>query len=77
MCTLQVFGVNEQETVCASRLAVAEQRESLPSQKSGMGGRGKPARMETEVQDPKAFKLDRCLKTIIYQHISSLCAGAI
>ncbi|KAM8878580.1 centrosomal protein of 170 kDa isoform 2-T2 [Spinachia spinachia] len=47
----EVFGVNEQETVCASRLAVAEPRESLPSQRSGsgMGGRGKPARMETEV----------------------------
>ncbi|XP_062420522.1 centrosomal protein of 170 kDa isoform X2 [Pungitius pungitius] len=45
----KVFGVDEQETVCASRLVVAEQRESLPSQRSGMGGRGKPARMETEV----------------------------
>ncbi|XP_031720640.1 centrosomal protein of 170 kDa isoform X1 [Anarrhichthys ocellatus] len=45
----KVFGVDEQEAVCVSRLGVADQRERLTSQRSGMGDRGKPGRMETEV----------------------------
>lgn len=50
---LQVFGVDEQEAVCLSRLADADQREKLTSQRSGAGDRGKPGRMETEVQSLK------------------------
>lgn len=50
---LQVFGVDEQEAVCVSRLGVADQRERLTSQRSGPGDRGKPGRMETEVQKLK------------------------
>lgn len=46
----QVFGVDEQEAVCVSRMGAAEQRERLTSQRSGAGDRGKPGRMETEVQ---------------------------
>ncbi|XP_070829342.1 centrosomal protein of 170 kDa isoform X1 [Chaetodon trifascialis] len=45
----KVFGVNEQETVCVSRLGSADQRERLTSQRSGTADRGKPGRMETEV----------------------------
>lgn len=48
MC-LQVFGVDEQETVYLSRLAGAEQRDRLGSQRSSTGERGKPGRVETEV----------------------------
>ncbi|XP_041789831.1 centrosomal protein of 170 kDa [Chelmon rostratus] len=44
----KVFGVNEQETVCVSRLSNADQRERLTSQRSGTVDRGKPGRMETE-----------------------------
>ncbi|XP_030000833.1 centrosomal protein of 170 kDa isoform X2 [Sphaeramia orbicularis] len=45
----EVFGVDEQEPVCVSRLGVGEQRERITSQRSGAGERGKPGRMETEV----------------------------
>ncbi|XP_018520332.1 LOW QUALITY PROTEIN: centrosomal protein of 170 kDa [Lates calcarifer] len=45
----KVFGVDEQEAVCVSRMGAAEQRERLTSQRSGAGDRGKPGRMETEV----------------------------
>ncbi|XP_068445273.1 centrosomal protein of 170 kDa [Clinocottus analis] len=45
----KVFGVDEQEAVCVSSLGVADQRERPASQRSGMGDRGKPGRMETEV----------------------------
>ncbi|XP_034386190.1 centrosomal protein of 170 kDa [Cyclopterus lumpus] len=45
----KVFGVDEQEAVCVSRLGVADQGERLTSQRSAMGDRGKPGRMETEV----------------------------
>ncbi|XP_040891252.1 centrosomal protein of 170 kDa [Toxotes jaculatrix] len=45
----KVFGVDEQEAVCVSRLGGADQRERLTSQRSGTGDRGKPGRMETEV----------------------------
>ncbi|KAK1886972.1 Centrosomal protein of 170 kDa [Dissostichus eleginoides] len=44
----RVFGVDEQEGVCVSRLGGADQREGLTSQRSG-GDRGKHGRMETEV----------------------------
>lgn len=50
----QVFGVEEQEAVCLSRLAGGEQRERLGSQRSSTGERGKPGRMETEVLSPSA-----------------------
>lgn len=56
VCLLQVFGVDEQEGVCVSRLGGADQRERLTAQRSGTGDRGKPGRMETEVQKRKAFK---------------------
>lgn len=57
VCVLQVFGVDEQEAVCVSRLGGADQRERLTSQRSGqVGDRGKPGRMETEVQKLKAFQ---------------------
>ncbi|CAJ1053745.1 centrosomal protein of 170 kDa [Xyrichtys novacula] len=45
----KVFGVEEQEAVCVSRLGGADQRERLGSQRSGTGDRGKPGRLETEV----------------------------
>ncbi|XP_029294991.1 centrosomal protein of 170 kDa isoform X2 [Cottoperca gobio] len=45
----KVFGVDEQEGVCVSRLGGADQREVLTSQRTGTGDRGKPGRMETEV----------------------------
>ncbi len=49
--------MDEQEAVCVSRLGGADQRERLISQRSGqVGDRGKPGRMETEVQKLKAFK---------------------
>ncbi|XP_035494234.1 centrosomal protein of 170 kDa isoform X1 [Scophthalmus maximus] len=44
----KVFGVDEQEAVCVSRLGGADQRERLTSQRSGTGHRGKPGRMEPE-----------------------------
>lgn len=52
---LQVFGVDEQEGVCVSRLGGVDQRERLTSQRSGTGDRGKPGRMETEVQKTERF----------------------
>uniref|UniRef100_UPI0037E7A7D2 centrosomal protein of 170 kDa isoform X3 n=1 Tax=Semicossyphus pulcher TaxID=241346 RepID=UPI0037E7A7D2 len=45
----KVFGVEEQEAVCVSRLGSVDQRERFTSQRSGTGDRGKPGRMETEV----------------------------
>ncbi|TDH15805.1 hypothetical protein EPR50_G00013320 [Perca flavescens] len=45
----KVFGVDELEGVCVSRLGGADQKERLTSQRSGTGDRGKPGRMETEV----------------------------
>lgn len=62
MCVLQVFGVNEQETVCVSRLSNADQRERLTSQRSGTVDRGKPGRMETEVLNSnQEVALQKCL----------------
>lgn len=50
--------MDQQDAVCVSRLGGADQRERLTSQRSGqVGDRGKPGRMETEVQKLKAFKL--------------------
>nr|XP_020451808.1 centrosomal protein of 170 kDa-like isoform X2 [Monopterus albus] len=45
----KVFGVDEQEAVCVSRLGGTDQREKLTSQRSGTRDRGKPGRMETEL----------------------------
>ncbi|KAK2815744.1 hypothetical protein Q5P01_026211 [Channa striata] len=45
----KVFGVEEQEGVCVSRLGGADQRERVSSHKSGTGDRLKPGRMEAEV----------------------------
>ncbi|XP_041641457.1 centrosomal protein of 170 kDa [Cheilinus undulatus] len=45
----KVFGVEEQDAVCVSRVGGADQRERLNSQKSGAGERGKPGLMEAEV----------------------------
>ncbi|XP_053183107.1 centrosomal protein of 170 kDa [Scomber japonicus] len=45
----KVFGVDEQEAVCVTRLGSTDQRERLTSQRSGTRDRGKPGRMETEV----------------------------
>ncbi|KAI3352844.1 hypothetical protein L3Q82_019419 [Scortum barcoo] len=46
----KVFGVDEQEAVCVSRLGGADQRERFTSHRSGqVGDRGKPGRLETEV----------------------------
>uniref|UniRef100_UPI003AAB2CE6 centrosomal protein of 170 kDa n=1 Tax=Centroberyx gerrardi TaxID=166262 RepID=UPI003AAB2CE6 len=46
----KVFGVDEQQTVCVSRLGPADhQRDRVMSQRSGTGDRSKPGRMETEV----------------------------
>lgn len=50
-CLLQVFGVDEQEAVCVSRVGGTDQRERLASQRSGTRERGKPGRLETEVQE--------------------------
>ncbi len=55
LCMLQVFGVDEHEAVCVSRLGGVDQRERLPSQRSGTMDRGKPRRMETEVQKRKSL----------------------
>lgn len=41
--------MDEQEAVCMSRLGGAGQRERLASQRAGPGDRGKPGRIETEV----------------------------
>lgn len=46
----QVFGVNEEEAVCAARLVGTERRQRIITQRSGTGDTGKPAHMETEVQ---------------------------
>lgn len=46
----QVFGVDEQEAVCVSRLGGGDQRERLNTQRSSTGDRGKPGRIETEVE---------------------------
>lgn len=51
----QVFGVDEQEAVCVSRLGGVDQRERITSQRSGIGERGKPGHIETEVQNPESF----------------------
>lgn len=61
---LQVFGVDEQDAVCVSRLGGADQRERLTSQRCGTGDRGKPGRMETEVQTLKAFKFKQKLSRV-------------
>nr|XP_043885256.1 centrosomal protein of 170 kDa isoform X1 [Solea senegalensis]XP_043885257.1 centrosomal protein of 170 kDa isoform X1 [Solea senegalensis]XP_043885258.1 centrosomal protein of 170 kDa isoform X1 [Solea senegalensis] len=45
----KVFGVDEQEGVCVSRLAGPDQREGFTSQRSGAGERGKAGHVETEV----------------------------
>lgn len=54
---VQVFGVDEQEAVCVTRMGSTDQRERFTSQRSSTRDRGKPARMETEVQRLKAFFL--------------------
>ncbi|XP_068607058.1 centrosomal protein of 170 kDa [Brachionichthys hirsutus] len=45
---VRVFGGDEQEVVCVSRLGGADQSERLTSQRSTTGDRGKPGRMETQ-----------------------------
>ncbi|XP_029011756.1 centrosomal protein of 170 kDa [Betta splendens] len=45
----KVFGVDEQEAVCVSRLGGGDQRERVHSRGSGTGERGKPGRVEAEV----------------------------
>ncbi|KAM4603282.1 centrosomal protein of 170 kDa [Polymixia lowei] len=46
----KVFGVEEQQSAPVSRLGVTDHpRDRLTSQRPGIGDRGKPARMETEV----------------------------
>lgn len=59
---LQVFGVDEQDAVCVSRLGGADQRERLTSQRTTTGDRGKPGRMETEVQKLKV-QTKSCLES--------------
>ncbi|KAM3864563.1 centrosomal protein of 170 kDa [Diretmus argenteus] len=44
----KVFGVDEQQSMCVSRVGVADHHR-ITSQRSGTGDRGKPGRMETEV----------------------------
>lgn len=53
----QVFGVDEQEAVCVSRLGGVDQRERITSQRSGIGERGKPGHIETEVQNHESFNI--------------------
>lgn len=48
-CLLQVFGVDGQEAVCASKMGGAEPSERLAFQRSGTVDRGKPGRQETQV----------------------------
>ncbi|KAM3624296.1 uncharacterized protein V6R79_021764 [Siganus canaliculatus] len=45
----KVFGVDEQEALCVSRMGSADQRERLTSQRSSTGDRVKPGCMDTEV----------------------------
>ncbi|XP_034044056.1 centrosomal protein of 170 kDa [Thalassophryne amazonica] len=45
----KVFGVDEQESVCISRLERSEQQARLTSRRSGPGDRGKSGRLDTEV----------------------------
>lgn len=47
---LQVFGVDEQEPVCVSRLAGADQRQKITPQWSGTGDERKHGHLEREVQ---------------------------
>lgn len=49
-CVTQVFGVEEQESVCLSRLGGTDQRERSNSQQSAAGEKRKPGRVEAEVQ---------------------------
>lgn len=46
---LQVFGVDEQEPLCVSRLAGADQRQRITPQWSGTGDGGKHGHLEREV----------------------------
>lgn len=47
---LQVFGVDEQEPLCVSRLAGADQRQRITPQWSGTGDGGKHGHLESEVE---------------------------
>lgn len=47
---LQVFGVDEQEPLCVSRLAGADQRQRIAPQWSGTGDGGKHGHLEREVE---------------------------
>lgn len=49
---LQVFGVDEQEPLCVSRLAGADQRQRITPQWSGTGDGGKHGHLEREVEAP-------------------------
>lgn len=67
--SLQVFGVEEQEALCVSRLGVTDQRERLASQRSGTTDRGKPGRLEAEVHELKSVKFKR---KKLFHHSSTL-----
>lgn len=47
---LQVFGVDEQEPLCVSRLAGADQRQRIAPQWTGTGDGGKHEHLEREVE---------------------------
>lgn len=47
---LQVFGVDEQEPLCVSRLAGVDQRQRITPQWSGTGDGGKHGHLEREVE---------------------------
>lgn len=59
VCACQVFGVDQQDSVCVSTLGVADQRERLTSQRPGTGDRGKHGHVETEVHTLH-LKLNPC-----------------
>lgn len=56
---LQVFGVDEQEPLCVSRLAGADQRQRITPQWSGTGDGGKHGHLEREVEAPNTSEAVR------------------
>lgn len=56
---LQVFGVDEQEPLCVSRLAGADQRQRITPQWSGTGDGGKHGHLEREVEVPNTSEAIR------------------
>lgn len=61
---LQVFGVDEQEPLCVSRLAGADQRQRITPQWSGTGDGGKHGHLEREVEAPNTSEAICCCPAV-------------